>query len=426
MRQDILSRLKPQRPELVSILERHGHEAIQDYATSLYQYFPSFPLEPILLQAFEEEWSRVGMSLEQQKALKKKMLEQRVLQTATHLTASEGPTFLAIHALSLLGISPHQPYGVACFSGIPFSNNAWPGCLNYGSSLKLEDLMDPAHPSFHAFRKADHDRSRDTSEHRLSLIPSTWRDALVYRSPPSESLIHSFPYFSEKLQQRLPPPHPDESYALWALKSGQAITRAALGSESPVFFDLNEVITGYLIRVLSSPEHPISELLFEEKQRQLILNQFSNEILFYQPLLQNQRERVIALSVQGGFLQGGGISHRLEPASLQDALCFQRLCPAPFLTFLILVFLNGFKCLGSFQQVEYLADYKRKFLDLGWPHAPGIESTETDGLTCGRLFDEEQSAVFPLDVALGRSLIFSSQQSLWDWMTPILSKMLQK
>ena len=65
----------------------------------------------------------------------------RILQTATHSTATEGPTFLALHYLALMGLPPRETYFVGAYSGVSFANSAWSGCLNYSNRFDLETII---------------------------------------------------------------------------------------------------------------------------------------------------------------------------------------------------------------------------------------------------------------------------------------------
>ena len=70
------------------------------------------PLEVELWQAFTTEFCRIGFTEEQAQKYYAELERTRVLQTATHLTASEGPTFLALHNLALLGMPQRETYFV--------------------------------------------------------------------------------------------------------------------------------------------------------------------------------------------------------------------------------------------------------------------------------------------------------------------------
>ena len=85
-----------------------------------------------------------------------------------------------------MGIPAGESYLVAAYSGVPYANAAWSGCLNFSAELELEEILSAKAPGFSVLLKSDRDRRRDTSERRISLIPGTFRDAQVFGSEVSE------------------------------------------------------------------------------------------------------------------------------------------------------------------------------------------------------------------------------------------------
>src|SRR5690348_5494843 len=115
------------RPALAAIVAADGETPLLDHAARLHTHAPRVPLEPALAAAFRDELTRLGHPKDTVGAAMADLHERRVLQTATHVTASEGPIFLAMHRLATLGLEPSIPYLVGACSGIPFSNDAHPG-----------------------------------------------------------------------------------------------------------------------------------------------------------------------------------------------------------------------------------------------------------------------------------------------------------
>ena len=98
---------KAKRPELARILSGVWNISLTEYSGSLWKTTTAPPpLEVELRQAFETEFCRIGFTEEQSQSYCKELERTRILQTATHLTASEGPTFLALHHLSLRRMRP--------------------------------------------------------------------------------------------------------------------------------------------------------------------------------------------------------------------------------------------------------------------------------------------------------------------------------
>ena len=140
---------KAKRPELARILSGVWNISLSEYSSSLWERTSEPPsLELELRQAFETEFCRIGFAEEQVKSYCTELERTRVIQTATHLTASEGPTFLALHNLALLGMPQGKTYFVGSYSGVPFANAAWSGCLNFSNRIDLESVISEHAPGF--------------------------------------------------------------------------------------------------------------------------------------------------------------------------------------------------------------------------------------------------------------------------------------
>ena len=84
------------RPELARILSGVWNISLTEYSGSLWKTTYEAPsLEAELRQAVATAYCRIGFTEEQAQSYCSELERTRVLQTATHLTASEGPTFLA-------------------------------------------------------------------------------------------------------------------------------------------------------------------------------------------------------------------------------------------------------------------------------------------------------------------------------------------
>ncbi|MBF0287414.1 MAG: hypothetical protein HQM14_06310 [SAR324 cluster bacterium] len=412
------------RYQLASILEQYGSSSVVEYSSHLYDYQVPCDIEPELLQAFQGELQRLDCNTTELKSILKDLQHVRILQTSTHLTASEGPTFFAIHWLAGLGLSIDQYYIIGAFSGIPFSNSAWSGCLNYSSRYKLEHLLAPQSPVYYELLRAEKDRGRDTIENRISLIPGQKRDALVYRSIIAERSQHILPYLCEQLKSLLPVSNTDGSYTKWALQLCGNLGRHLFPKKRIVYLDLNEVITHYLQMVLNQPAHPVYRLLFDSSIQIRILEQFGQGIpIFTVPCVEKKKEKLVKLTIQDGFLQGGPYRILLTPETIIKELEAKQLCPGVFVTFMVLSFLNGFKCLGSFEQIEYLKDFQEKWTKISLLNQEIVKQVATDGLTTGRLTDETELPVFPLDIVLGTPWDFPDKATLQDLINPLLPRL---
>ena len=100
------------------------------------------------------------------------------------------------------------------------------------------------------------------------------------------------------------------------------------------------------------------------------------------------------------------------------------LCPGLFLGFTVLSFLNGFVCFGGFEQIEYLADFKQKWLKLDLLDNEIVNSSTTSAFTSGRCVDESGEGIHPLDLLLGLEMRFNENQSVGELMEPLMSRLL--
>ena len=179
------------RPALAAIVDADGDTPLDAYSARLHAHAPPVPLEPALAEAFRRELDRGGHPTGTVDAALGDLERRRVLQTATHVTLSEGPIFLAMHRMATLGLDrsldldldldPQIPYLVGACSGIPFSNDAAPGCLNVGRRHPLSALLHPASPAHKARARAA--AGLDSAvDHRLSLLPWSMRDVSVFHA----------------------------------------------------------------------------------------------------------------------------------------------------------------------------------------------------------------------------------------------------
>ena len=99
-------------------------------------------------------------------------------------------------------------------------------------------------------------------------------------------------------------------------------------------------------------------------------------------------------------------------------------CPGVLPCFAALAFANGFCCLGSFEQVEYLARYQQVFDAFGWPESGVARQVATWGLCTGRCLAEDGQPIWPLDVVLGTAWRQDPVQTLGELVGPLVPRML--
>jgi len=96
-----------------------------------------------------------------------------------------------------------------------------------------------------------------------------------------------------------------------------------------------------------------------------------------------------------------------------------------FLGFTALSFINGFICFGSFEQVEYLAGFKQKWLKLDLLDNEIVDMSNTCAFTSGRCVDESGEGIHPLDLLLGLERRFNENQTVGELMEPLLYRLLK-
>ena len=413
------------RPVLADILGKLWEQPLAEYADSLWENQASHPpLEKELLEAFESEFCRIGLSHEQAQNYCTSLEETRILQTATHLTASEGPTFLALHHLALLGMPPLETYFVGAYSGVPFANSAWSGCLNYSERFDLETLISAQSPEFAELKRSDADRSRDSTERRILLVPGKMRDARVFQSRIPQKLVNLLPYFAEPIRKIAPPATHGDDFTVWASQFCANQLRQIVPEKSLLYFDLNEVIRNYLLKVLPDSTHPLHRLLFDRKIRESVFAEFPAETsLFNVEVLHKNKIRQEALIIKGEILNSQNYHLELSQQKIIHELETGRLCPGLFLVFTALSFINGLICFGSFEQVEYLAEFKRNWLKVDFLDQEVVHTVNISALTSGRCVDAAETVVHPLDLLLGLEWSFPENITVGELMKPLLGRL---
>ena len=122
------------------------------------------------------------------------------------------------------------------------------------------------------------------------------------------------------------------------------------------------------------------------------------------------------------------LSHNYKLKLTQDNLIngikSGALCPGLFLGFTTLSFINGLICFGSFEQVEYLAGFKQKWLKLDLLDNEIVHKSNPSAFTSGRCLDESGEGIHPLDLLLGMEMKFNENQTIGELMNPLLSRLL--
>jgi hypothetical protein len=354
---------------LAGEINKNWQKTSLSYSKELNNWKPVRPIEKELLSAFSKELERLEIKDSKKTDILNSVKKRRVLQTGPHLGVSESPRMLCINWLGSLGVNMKDFYIVAMFSGIPFSNKSRPGRIN---------------------------KKKDS----INLFPASMQDAIVYRSIIPEKLIESFSKLPEKIKKLLPNPKLGNSYTKWALMGCQNIESKILNKKNLIFIDINEVVTNYLLEVLKNKKHIFYKIFFDLKTHKEFIKAFPNEIMFYSSALDGKYEKMENVIFSGKILKSKNKEISLENSeNLIKELKKGRLCPALITGFLALAFLNEFKCLGSFAQVEYLPVYQKKLAKLKCLKGLNIKKVPTANLTTG-VFPENPN-LYPIDIILG-------------------------
>jgi hypothetical protein len=384
---------KAKKDRLSACIDQNWGKTALAYSKELNAWKPTRQMEPEFLSAFNKELTRLDIEKTDRSKILKNIEKNRILQTAPHLGATENPRMLCINWLGSLGVSLKDFYIVAMFSGIPFSNRSHPGRIN---------------------------RKKDS----INLFPSSMQDGLVYRSVIADKLIKTEPELEEEIRKFLPKAMLGNSYTKWALQTCQNIEQKILKKENMVYLDINEVVTEYLVQVLEKENHVFHKIFFNPKIRAEFMQTFPNEIMFYSPFLDGKYERMENITFFKNILKGKHKEITLgDPKSLIKELKEGRLCPALLTGFLALAFLNEFKCLGSFAQVEYLPVYQKKLAELKFLKDYNVQGVPTANLTTGVFpFNPE---LYPIDIILGDKFIPDKNTSFGELLLPMKKTLLE-
>ncbi len=418
---------KAKRPELSKILSTVWNMPLTEYSGHLWETDTNHPtMELELGNAFEIEFYRIGFTEHQAKKYCKELERTRVLQTSTHITASEGPTFLALHHMALLGIPKGRTYFIGSYSGVPFANKAWSGCLNFSNHLDLESVLSVHAPEFAQLKRADKDRIRDSSDRRISLIPGKMRDVRVFKSKIPKKMADLITYFSEPILDISPKAKTNDDFTKWASIFCTNQLGKIFPSNSILYFDLNEVISNYLEVVISNTNHPIYRLFFDNTVRNSVFAVFpSNTPLFTVNVGYKNKMRQEAVVLNGDELHSQNYRLKLTQENLITEIKSGVLCPGLFLGFTVLSFINGFVCFGSFEQIEYLAGFKQKWLKLDLLDNEIVNKSNTSSFTSGRCVDESGEGIYPLDILLGQEIKLNKNQTVGELMEPLITRLIK-
>ena len=387
-------RLQQSHPQLHGLCKRHWQTPLADYAPLLFETGRA-SLEEEFLNSFKSCLLAQGYSEDQAHGAKAQLLTRPVLQTSHHVTPTHGPTFFTLDLICLTGLDPAGTLLIGANSGVAFSNSAWSGALSY-RELELVKLLEEG-KNYREIQKSQQERHSHGAEEeqRISLIPSRLRDQLVYGEAIPERLLELWSEFKDPFKSLIKSPDQGSGYSGFAAQMAGAIERRIFQRDL-LIFDINEVVAGYLVKILGQADHPITSFLFDV-DRVKAFNQASGQNLsFLTSAAGKKSAKVEPLIWDGTSLEGPKWGRQeFTPEELAAAIENNRLCPGVAILFLVLLF-QGIKCLGSFNQAEYLADLRTHFQAAGFDGAD-FYSPLGEEITMGRLL-KGGKPFMPLDL----------------------------
>jgi len=377
-------------PRLAAQFEEDWDSPLGEYGKRLFQSEP-LSLDPDFLGLVQNQARQIGYPEDWIDRLCRQLCKSPVIQTSHHSTPTHGPTFTAIDLITLSGLDTEAIYPIFATSGVPFSNSAWSGALSYGS-LGLDQLFATGSPALTKATKAQAEReAHGGQEARLSLIGAKWRDHLVFSADQSESLAPLLNQLHPNVQPLLAPVRLGQPWSHWAAKTASLIQGKLFGKKVMVL-DMSVLVADYVALKLKQGDPLFLELLSDPVSQ--------GTLDFLVPYRGKKSFKVNRASWDGGRLcceKAGPTVEGVE--GLAAALAARELCPAVWTSFFVLRFVLGLKCLGSFNQVGYLENFRLQLLDSKL--TPHLQlDAQVDDLTTGRLFGPDGKPVWPLDQVL--------------------------
>lgn len=402
--QELLKSLREeQRHHLASVIEKNWNKTVLDYSASLFKYSPVNSVEPELLNAIRTVLLRYNYSQTDTDSILQSFIKYRVVQTAHHVDICNTPRMYTINWLTTRGLPQNAWYLVFAFSGIPFGNASRPGCIKY-SNHSLDQVIN-SDSNLYPILKKDLENSKNDREHslmRISLVPSSMQDEIVYGSKITEKTIEVANSLSFELKEKFNTPILDQDYSSFALNTSCNIEKELLQINKSCYLDINEISKEYLLQILKNKDHIVTKILCNNEVRSILAPVIPTEAIFYNTYKNNDGR----LKQESIFLNKDGFSDNklnLKPNAdeIVKALVEDRLCPGLFLTYLIFMFVNGVRTLGSFVAAEYLPIYKEKLIATGIMKEYNLENIPEDNLTTGMLPDLELEQITSIDILLG-------------------------
>ncbi len=440
------------RPVLKDILERHGHQTLLDYAID----YVDVNLNPPIVKRQNELLSTVHELMEGR--FGKKTADEIVAQmekyyfvsTADHIGPIVHPFFINSNLLTALAIQeegdPILKYIIVLgCANISVDNSSFPRGLFYHTAQNGELLT-----------------------HRLPFFSSNERPASIYKMHAygKEELGKMYHALDTDLQKKTITQEmhkritnligeiydqPDilacANYAEQVSKTNRKLWEKffeASNTNLPdlMYLELEDIVVKLITKYHLSQDTIIQHVLFDPKYESYIneyfegiFGSFSREneagtYLFW--ALPEGARHNIQLWREGNHLVSSDGSYKIEltPDAIRDAMERKELIPNLLLCFMVVSFYYGLKCIGGFNQVNYLTLMKNAYIkmnvDLGnYRSIEVCARAQTKELSDGLTFSflEYQNGKDTMALASGLDLILYGHHQSWETLRTICKKM---
>lgn len=387
---DSYQRLKEQvlkkRPVLAEILRKRGDKTLFDYASLYMDVNLNDPIrkrQPEFIKTFKKVVEkRLGPEIAESAV--KQIEKYYFVSTTDHHGPLTHPFFINSNLVKAMTFME---------SGDPILNNI---IILSCSNVSLNNSTHPRGLLFTSFATGK------AVTHKLSFFPASARLCSVYGFRPytKDEFLRMKNSVNVKVQNKeitkeegekvqsildevygLPEVFACESYAEQVTKTNALLwqkffEKSCVKLPNLIYFDQEEIAARLIVDHHLEKDTIIRHFLLDPSYDELMMKYFdgieggfstekkAGTYLFW-GLPKDQKYR-IQLWRRGNFLESEDGSYRLEmtPEKIRDALNNKEILPSMLLTFIVISFYYGVKCLGGFCQVNYLTAMKNAYIKL--------------------------------------------------------------
>lgn len=388
--QERFARLKElvlvKRPFLREILEKRGFMNLLDYANQYVDVNLNPPIlhrqQQLLSTIYEATEERFGDEIAG--GVVQQLEKYYYVSTADHVGPVTHPCFLNSNLLNAIGQQTHSDPILKYLVVLPCAN------ISLGNHTFPRGLL------FHTYQK------QQLQTHRLAFLPSNAHAEPVYTFRPytaaevqkTMNQLHAKvrdgdvpPTIGEKLQTIIHSVYAREDVlAATSFRDQAAITNFHLWKQiftasnvrmpSLIDLDQEDIVVRLLIKYHLYQNSVINDILFNPK-REPFINDFFEGIfgsfsrknatgtyLFWARTPGSRHKQQLWRKGNSLISKDGSYSIELHPEVIQRALERRELIPGLLLNFMVISFYYGLKCLGGFNQVNYLTFMKNAYIKM--------------------------------------------------------------